>query len=309
MRPPSPLSRRAVGSGLDQAWALSGMDPEATATIFATAYHIKVAVADSIRFWLSSGNWNNSNQPAIDPVEAGPESPDAAAARHGDRDWHVIVDHPALAATFEAYLVNDLTVAAAHNAPPEQPGPPLPPPGTGSTTTPAFEEFFGSTTITGTMTLTPLLTPDPGVYVRAVQELITSAQTSLWMQFQYIEPPRTVDATSQPFVDLITAVIDRQNAGVDVRIITSEFQTAGYLEQLQTLGLNVATRHENPEQRPQQRHRRRRHARARVQPELVDRRHPLQPRRRPDHRPPRRRYLLREHLHPRLEPSRPPARS
>ena len=31
--------------------------------IFRTAYHIKVAVRDHSTFWLSSGNWNNSNQP------------------------------------------------------------------------------------------------------------------------------------------------------------------------------------------------------------------------------------------------------
>jgi phosphatidylserine/phosphatidylglycerophosphate/cardiolipin synthase-like enzyme len=59
------------------------------------------------------------------------------------------------------------------------------------------------------------------------------------MQFQYIEPPKTTDAVSQRFVDLITAVIARQSAGVQVRIITSEYQTAGYLEQLQELGLDV----------------------------------------------------------------------
>jgi hypothetical protein len=231
----------ALADRLDQAWALSRMDPEATAWIFATAYHIKVAVADSNRFWLSSGNWNNSNQPAIDPVTAVTGSTDADTARHSDRDWHVIVEHPDLAATFEAYLLNDLAIAAAHNGPPEAAGPPLPTPTAGSTETPVFEEFFGPTSITDTMTLTPLLTPDPGDYANAVKALIESAQTTLYLQFQYIEPPRTVDATSEPFADLINAVIDRQKAGVDVRIIASEYQTAGYLEQLQTLGLNVAS--------------------------------------------------------------------
>ena len=36
----------STGSTCAQAWALSRMDPEASAWIFATAYHIKVAVAD-----------------------------------------------------------------------------------------------------------------------------------------------------------------------------------------------------------------------------------------------------------------------
>ncbi|MFZ0751079.1 MAG: hypothetical protein WAM70_17075, partial [Pyrinomonadaceae bacterium] len=33
---------------------------------FASAYHIKVAVRDERAFWLSSGNWQSSNQPDID---------------------------------------------------------------------------------------------------------------------------------------------------------------------------------------------------------------------------------------------------
>jgi phosphatidylserine/phosphatidylglycerophosphate/cardiolipin synthase-like enzyme len=56
---------------------------------------------------------------------------------------------------------------------------------------------------------------------------------------QYIELPKTIDATSQAFADLVQAVIDRQNAGVDVKIIMREFEKTGYLEQLQALGLDV----------------------------------------------------------------------
>ena len=47
------------------------------------------------------------------------------------------------------------------------------------------------------------------------------------------------NSTSQAFVDLVQAVIDRQKAGVDVKIIMSEFETTGYLEQLQAIGLDV----------------------------------------------------------------------
>lgn len=230
--------RQSLSAGLDQAWALDRMDPDATAWIFPTAYHIKVAVRDQSAFWLSSGNWNNSNQPAIDPVS---NPGDAAAARHGDRDWHVVIELAELADVFEQYILHDLAVAAAHNGPPEAPGAALPAPGPGSTETPAFAQFFAAQTITETVTLTPLLTPDPGVYANAVKALIASAQHTLFMQFQYIEPPKVTDATSQGFVDLITAVIDRQNNGVQVRIIMSEFETAGYLEQLQALGLDVVS--------------------------------------------------------------------
>jgi phosphatidylserine/phosphatidylglycerophosphate/cardiolipin synthase-like enzyme len=150
-----------------------------------------------------------------------------------------VVEHAGLARTFERYLANDLAIAAQHNDPPEAVGTPLPAPPLPTTKTPVFQTFFPAKQITRKMTLTPLLTPDPGVYTAAVVALIGSAATSLYLQFQYIELPRQVDATSQPFVALVDAVIARQKAGVDVKIIMSEYETQGYLEQLQARGVNV----------------------------------------------------------------------
>lgn len=89
--------------------------------------------------------------------------------------------------------------------------------------------------------IAPLLTPDPGVYAGAVKDLIASATQTLYMQFQYIEPPKAGVTSAQPFLDLINAVIDRQQHGVEVKIIMSEFETAGYLEQLQAMGLDVVS--------------------------------------------------------------------
>jgi len=226
--------RTALGNDFEQAWALDRMDPKATAYIFPTAYHIKVAVQDGKRMWLSSGNWNNSNQPDINPVTT---PADATAARSGDRDWHVIIEHELLSKTFEAFLANDFEIASQHNAaavPAPESAAAAPP-----AQTPPFEQFFPAQTITDQMSIRPVLTPDPGVYADAVKTLIASARTSLHLQFQYIELPKTTSATSQAFVDLVTAVIDRQKAGVDVRIIMSEYETSGYLEQLQAAGLNV----------------------------------------------------------------------
>jgi hypothetical protein len=54
--------RESLGSGLAFAWALERADVMAAKWIFPNAYHIKVAVWDGTAFWLSSGNWNNSNQ-------------------------------------------------------------------------------------------------------------------------------------------------------------------------------------------------------------------------------------------------------
>lgn len=230
--------RQVLGQDFTQAWALTRTDPDATAWIYPTAYHIKVAVRDHSVFWLSSGNWNNSNQPDIDPVNV---PADADQARHRDRDWHVVVEQPQLAGVFEDYISNDLQIASGHNTPPEAAGKPLTPPDLGSTETPAFAQFFPTATVSGVIKIAPLLTPDPGVYAGAVKDLIASATQTLYMQFQYIEPPKAGVTTAQPFLDLINAVIDRQQHGVDVKIIMSEFETAGYLEQLQAMGLDVVS--------------------------------------------------------------------
>ncbi len=230
--------RQSLGQGFTQAWALTHTDPDATAWIYPSAYHIKVAVRDRSAFWLSSGNWNNSNQPDIDPVNV---PADAQQARHRDRDWHVVVEQAQLAGVFEDYIRNDQQVAAGHNTPPEAAGKPLTPPSLGSGGTPAFAQFFPPATVSGIIKIAPLLTPDPGVYAGAVKALIASATQTLYMQFQYIEPPKAGVTTAQPFIDLINAVIDRQKNGVEVKIIMSEFETAGYLEQLQAMGLDVVS--------------------------------------------------------------------
>ncbi len=227
--------RTALANRFDQAWALTRTDPEANAWIFPTAYHIKLAVRDHVAFWLSSGNWNNSNEPDIDPKSS---ATDRDTARHCDRDWHVIVEQPQLADIFEQYILNDKAIAAAHNLPPASVGTPLPPPVLGNTQTEPFERFFDPLTITGTMQIAPLLTPDPGVYAGAVKELIASATKSLYMQFQYIELPRPGVTDAQGFIELVQAVIERQ-AQVELKIIMSEFEKVGYLEQLQTMGLDV----------------------------------------------------------------------
>lgn len=227
--------KKSLGAAFEQAWALERADPHASAWIFPSAYHIKVAVRDSNTVWLSSGNWNNSNQPDIDPVH---NPADAAEARTRDRDWHVVIHHAGLAKTFEAYLKHDYAISQQHQAPTSvaletelliQP----------LAETPPFEHFTAAETIRDQVTITPLLTPDRGVYADAVRALIESASTSLHLQFQYIEPPSHPSDASAAFSALIDAVIARQKAGVEVRIIMSEYESAGYLEQLQQLGLDV----------------------------------------------------------------------
>jgi phosphatidylserine/phosphatidylglycerophosphate/cardiolipin synthase-like enzyme len=222
-------------ANFNSAWALVRSSPEADSWIYPTAYHIKVMVRDSDTVWVSSGNLNNSNQPQIEV--GNPKPTDQATAKHSDRDWHVIVQSSGLAKTFEAYLDHDFQVATLHaaNLSPnlKQPKPPTTPPTTSGTF-----NFTKPQTVNEPVTITPLLTPDPGVYQTAILDLINSVQSSLYIQLQYIHP--SSDPANAKFTDLIDAVAAKINKGLDVKIILSEFQTAkGGLDALQAAGINL----------------------------------------------------------------------
>jgi hypothetical protein len=236
----------ALGSGTRMAWALEAADPFAAVAIFPNAYHIKVAVRDRASFWLSSGNWNNSNQPDIDPVHV---STDVPLTTTCDRDWHVIVEHPGLSQTFAAYIEHDLEVAAAHQvAPPPAAATPaladvalanvLSALDTPALPAHAYGQVYAPRTYRATMRISPLLTPDAGVYVDAVHDLVASAQTTLYIQTQYAHV--SADPADAAFAGLLAAVAARQQAGVDVRIIFSQWQTQPYLEKLQAAGLALS---------------------------------------------------------------------
>ena len=235
--------QKMLKTNFSSAWALVRSSPEADTWIFPSAYHIKVMVRDSKAIWLSSGNLNNSNQPKIDPFN-NPQPNDQAVAKASDRDWHVIIESAELAKTFEAYLDQDFKDATAHAAS-----------GTLATATakalqvPALAslkvdargnfKFVQPKTINEEVTITPLLTPDAGVYQGATLKLINSVQDSLYIQLQYIHPSNT--PADAKFTDLIDAVGAKINAGKDVRIILSEFQLEkGGLEALQAAGVDLS---------------------------------------------------------------------
>lgn len=232
------------------AWALDRSDPKVNTWIFPTAYHIKVAVRDHNTMWLSSGNWNNSNQPDIDPL-TDPHGT-AAIARKSDRDWHIIVEHDGLSKVYEAFLRHDNDVArdpgpAGPQALPAA-GAMAPEPDLGDLNAVLMaggvtpKHYFAPKRIpqdgTRNIKIQPILTPDN--YHAAVLELIESAKTSFYMQTQYIHP--SDKAEDQHFADLISAVVALQRAGKDVRIILSQFEKEGdWLDLLQATGIDLAS--------------------------------------------------------------------
>jgi hypothetical protein len=233
------------------AWAAEAKDPMVKAAIFPNAYHIKVAVKDGKIFWLSSGNWNNSNQPAIDPFAANANKTKIGQiAKKSDRDWHAIVEHAGLAATFEAYLKNDLAQASklqageqgikAAAALPKETKASSPEKPIAGTISPA--QYFKPFRIENEqVTIQPVLTPDAGVgnYVSNFLKLINAATKKLYIQTQYIHP---ADESKYPGLQaLIEAVKGRIQARVDVRIILSQYEATGpWLEKLQSAGINAS---------------------------------------------------------------------
>jgi hypothetical protein len=234
-----------LGDRLQFAWALERSDPKVATWIFPSAYHIKVAVRDSAAFWLSSGNWNSTNQPDIDPLT----DPTAAApiVTQSDRDWHVIVDHEGLAKLYEKYLLNDLKVASQNQTSAANMSALALAVQNDSALAQLAEpdiilaakvptRYFAPKIIKAKMKIQPILTPDN--YAELILELINSAQTSFYMQTQYINYSDA--AENAKFTALVAAVVKKINDGLDVRLIMSQYETADKLELLQGAGIDLS---------------------------------------------------------------------
>lgn len=246
------------------AWASVRTSPEAREWIFPSAYHIKVAVRDSAELWLSSGNWNNSNQPEDAPAFETDRNQADAVFKKSDRDWHVVVADPKLAALFESFVLNDLSTAARlqNGASEASSNAAAASALTAAAMVDALAEqtadlaevnpaalsrspltYFKPATISGAMTIQPVLTPDAapdggsGIYVEKMHELISGARKSLYIQLQYIHPSDKPEDAG--FASLVEAVVERMSAGVDVRIILSQYQSTKWMELLKSAGVNT----------------------------------------------------------------------
>lgn len=229
--------KAAVGRKFKFAWAAESADRHNGIHLFPSAYHIKVAVADSAALFLSSGNFNSTNQPDIDPIDA-PSAQDVSTAQVSDRDWHVIIQSAPLAKTFEKLILRDLKQAL-----PGQKAAPAPIlKGNGNTTGKAFPKFFAAKTFSGAMTIQPAVTPDN--FGEVILPLIQGTKKRFWMQTQYIQPSSSFvsDVATLPLArrSILEQFLDALRVltvnGVDVRIIVDSRVTASMIEQLQMTG-------------------------------------------------------------------------
>ena len=208
--------KEAIAARFHFAWA-STQGPK---RLFDSAYHIKVAVRDGEEVWLSSGNWQSSNQPPHDPRAEGDTNP--PLLNRFNREWHVILGHTGLANRLEEHLALDLEEATALEEAAQVPEVALWVPLEFYQPTAAELEarlqYFPPLTVDRAVRVQPLLTPDN--YSEHIQALIDSAQERVYFQNQSF----SVLAENTPkYQTLLEALLAKQRNGLDVRIIFRRF--------------------------------------------------------------------------------------
>jgi hypothetical protein len=222
----------------EQTWAtlVSKKNPDG---LFASAYHIKVAVRDSNAVWLSSGNWQSSNQPDVHPFADNPADLPAGFQRKYNRDYHAIIKNDRLAAIYEFYIKRDFELSAAQADQTVifgQPGDLAPEPDLfvpidqeEPTEFAKPQQLFPPLRLNRKVSVQPLLTPDN--YAENALKLIKSAKKSVWFQNQYINFRGTDDDFTE-FKLLIGALKDRIDHGIEVRIICRDMMKQESLDVL-----------------------------------------------------------------------------
>jgi PLD-like domain len=213
-----PLEKK-LKNRFELAWAtlVSKAHPEG---LWASAYHIKVAVRDGTAVWLSSGNWQSSNQPDVHPFAPNPGKLPAGFQRKYNRDYHAIIVNDRLASIYETYIKRDFELASAQDGEPESlAAPDLFVPEEEPEAAVAFAappQLFPPKRINRVVSVQPLLTPDN--YAENVLKLINSAEESVLFQNQYINFRGTNEDFNE-FRLLVGALKKKIDKGLDVRII------------------------------------------------------------------------------------------
>jgi hypothetical protein len=228
--------KSAIGKRLDFLWAAVTSRDKVEQGIFPNAYHIKVAVRDGKAFWLSSGNWQSSNQPNLAALKLSI----ATLQQRYNREWHVLIEHRELASLYEKFIQWDIKQARPLQTHPDTLAQPMlaVPPNPVLSAALATKTYKASPPKTFTFSkqkplrIQPLLSPDN--YAAAVIKLLQSAKQTIWFQNQYIK------ITKQPAADFSRAVdvlLAKQKAGLDVKIILrNEGDVRSMLEALRNKG-------------------------------------------------------------------------
>lgn len=210
--------------------------------LVASAYHIKVTVADRSKVWLSSGNWKRTSQPLI--PDASLNDP-KVTSKAGNREWHVVLQNKTLAERFRNHIRADfersLELGGEAEGVAEEPLVDVP-----MTFLEGVELEAAATKVLEPLQLSrrirvkPLLTPDKSgaVFSKAVLRLIRSAETQLLFQNQYVSMK---GADSGFFKQLVDALAEKAQELDDFRMILRRENDALQfdLSQLKRRGIDV----------------------------------------------------------------------
>jgi hypothetical protein len=230
----APLAKKMKGR-FTMSWATltSKAHPDG---LWASAYHIKVAVRDGATTWLSSGNWQSSNQPDVHPFDKGHDKLPAGFQRKYNRDYHAVIENDKLASAYETYIKRDYELTAAEGksesfalpdvfVPEEEPEE--------AVEFAAPPQLFPPLRLERRIKVQPLLTPDN--YAENALKLIRSAKKSLWYQNQYINFRGTNEDFNE-FRLLVAALKKKIDDGLDVRIICRDMMKQESVDILVGLG-------------------------------------------------------------------------
>ena len=189
--------------------------------LFAGHYHIKVAVRDSRAFWLSSGNWEPSNQPEVDPVGDGenelhaPEREEPRVARRGAQtsSWRTpsrstfgTTSSPMKRCAHRCLKLRRHPSCRSFWYRRSRPLRKIPP---------GDARYFAPLFVFKRLKVQPLLTPDN--YIDHVTAMVESADETIELQNQTL---KWRDANVDPrFERLMNAMLDKHRDGVRVRFI------------------------------------------------------------------------------------------
>ena len=241
--------KHRIGPKFTHVWASVG-----DSKLIPRAYHIKVASRDGEEFWLSSGNWKDSNQANIDP--AGENSTSMTPFRQHNREWHAIIENRKLARIFQKFIEFDFREAV--RVPVEE--------GVEVTLPDVFvpeaafmagveaavvARFFDPFEADREFDIQPLLTPDRDshgqrLFMQQATEMVRRAGEKIYLENQSFN--LLADDNNDEFIEFLEAVRDKQKAGVDVRIIFRDAREFGasngpaqqkLLERLKDFGFNT----------------------------------------------------------------------
>ena len=232
--------RRLAGARFRHAFARVG-----AGQTFASAYHIKVAVRDDKAIWLSSGNWQSSNQPEFDLLDA---DADRGEIPHYNREWHLVIENAPLAKRFQRFLDYDFETALSAPEAATLEAAPAP------ELLVDVEELFAEEsardelevfapqrfvfTSQKPLTVTPILTPDN--YLEVVLDFLRrKPRKRLYFQNQSLNPVKKPTPEYAELLRLLAAY--SQDADLDVRIIFRNIgPTRKKLESLKAAGFNMS---------------------------------------------------------------------